>query len=76
MYFSKWSVILPVFLMRVKYILIQVHSNRYVLDDKKNVSSETHSANIQQDVITLLGSPDTKFANSIGIGSPCHVPPS
>jgi len=38
------------------------------------VSSEIGSAIIQQDVVRLLNSPDNKFANSIGIGSPCHKP--
>lgn len=29
---------------------------------------------IQQDVATLLTSPDAKFADKIGIGSTCHIP--
>lgn len=38
-----------------------------------NVFSETYSPNIQRDVIALLKSSDNnKFANAIGIGSPCH----
>ncbi len=36
--------------------------------------AETTSHAIQQDVAILLTSPDSKFADVIGIGSPCHIP--
>jgi hypothetical protein len=39
-----------------------------------NDPAETTSAAIQQDVATLLTSPDNKFADVIGVGSPCHIP--
>ena len=40
------------------------------------VSSELSSELIQKDVVTLLNSPDNKFADAIGIGSLCHIPKS
>jgi hypothetical protein len=36
--------------------------------------AETTSHDIQHDVAMLLISPDSKFANVIGVGSGCHVP--
>ena len=50
-----------------------VHATRLIKD--LNISSETSSTDIQQDVIKLLGSSDdNKFADAIGIGSLCNVP--
>jgi triacylglycerol esterase/lipase EstA (alpha/beta hydrolase family) len=53
-----------------------VHTTYYIMGDDKNktnVFSETNSPHIQEDVIALLKSSDNnKFANAIGIGSPCH----
>jgi pimeloyl-ACP methyl ester carboxylesterase len=50
-----------------------VHSSRYVKD--MNISWETKSPHIQEDVTKLLSSSDNnKFADAIGIGSPCIVP--
>jgi pimeloyl-ACP methyl ester carboxylesterase len=49
-----------------------VHDSFYIRDDK-DIFSETNSPHIQRDVIALLGSSDdNKFADAIGIGSPCH----
>lgn len=39
-----------------------------------NADGELDSSNIQGDVVTLLESPNNKFANAIGIGSPCNIP--
>ena len=48
-----------------------VHTDFYIKD--KNILSETNSPYIQNDVIKLLSSSDkNKFANAIGIGSPCN----
>jgi pimeloyl-ACP methyl ester carboxylesterase len=50
-----------------------VHTDFYIQD--KGIFSETNSPYIQNDVIKLLSSSDkNKFADAIGIGSPC--PPS
>ncbi len=51
-----------------------VHIIGYIMDNdaNNNVFSETNSPHIQRDVIRLLSSSDNnKFANAIGIGSPC-----
>jgi pimeloyl-ACP methyl ester carboxylesterase len=51
-----------------------IHTTFYIQgnDQNKNVYSETNSPNIQRDVVRLLGSSnDSKFADAIGIGSPC-----
>jgi hypothetical protein len=49
-----------------------VHAS-IMIKDGKEVFSETYSPYIQRDVIALLKSSDNnKFANAIGIGSPCH----
>jgi pimeloyl-ACP methyl ester carboxylesterase len=51
-----------------------VHTSYYIIgnDKNKNVYSETNSPYIQEDVIKLLSSSDdSKFADAIGIGSPC-----
>jgi hypothetical protein len=48
-----------------------VHTDFYIKD--KDIFSETNSTYIQEDVIKLLSSSDkNKFANAIGIGSPCN----
>jgi pimeloyl-ACP methyl ester carboxylesterase len=39
-----------------------------------NARWELNSNNIQDDVVLLLQSPQDKFANTIGIGSPCQNP--
>ena len=50
-----------------------VHAPRYTKGT--NIYSETMSPDIQQDVITLLGSSaENKFSDAIGIGSVCHIP--
>jgi hypothetical protein len=50
-----------------------VHTDFYIQD--KGIFSETNSPYIQNDVIKLLSSSDNnKFADAIGIGSPCIVP--
>jgi hypothetical protein len=47
-----------------------VHDCFYIKDE--NIFSETNSPDIQKDVIKLLSSSDNdKFADAIGIGSPC-----
>jgi hypothetical protein len=47
-----------------------VHDDFYIQD--KDIFSETSSKDIQNDVIKLLSSSDdNKFADAIGIGSPC-----
>jgi pimeloyl-ACP methyl ester carboxylesterase len=49
-----------------------VHASFMIRHDT-NVFSETYSPNIQRDVIALLKSSDNnKFADAIGICSPCH----
>jgi triacylglycerol esterase/lipase EstA (alpha/beta hydrolase family) len=51
-----------------------VHVIGYIMgnDANENVFSETNSPHVQRDVIRLLGSSDdNKFADAIGIGSPC-----
>lgn len=49
-----------------------VHASSMIKGDN-NVTSETYSPDIQRDVIALLNSSDNnKFADAIGIGSPCH----
>jgi hypothetical protein len=50
-----------------------VHSSLLIHGDQ-NVTSELHSLAIQHDTVILLGSPDYKFAKSIGVGSQCVVP--
>jgi|SRR6188472_1367488 len=50
-----------------------VHSNALKGSDQK-VFSEGSSPPIQPDVTKLLISPDTEFADVIGIGSVCHIP--
>lgn len=48
-----------------------LHDSFYIKDDKE-IFSETNSPDIQKDVIKLLSSSDNdKFADAIGIGSPC-----
>jgi pimeloyl-ACP methyl ester carboxylesterase len=49
-----------------------VHWNKPILDP--NIHAEIDSPVIHKDVISLLSSPDNKFADAIGIGSPCQVP--
>ncbi|HET7283917.1 MAG TPA: hypothetical protein VFI70_04460, partial [Nitrososphaeraceae archaeon] len=52
-----------------------VHGSLFIeKPDMPFVSSELASGLIQKDVVTLLNSPDNKFANAIGIGSLCHIP--
>lgn len=52
-----------------------IHSTRSLLAPDPNIFSEINSTHIQKDVVILLGSSDeSKFADAIGIGSPCHVP--
>ena len=49
-----------------------VHASFMIRHDT-NVFSETYSHNIQRDVIALLKySDNNKFADAIGICSPCH----
>jgi hypothetical protein len=50
-----------------------VHSDALKGSDQ-NVFSEVSSPPIRQDVTKLLSSPDTEFADVIGIGSVCHIP--
>jgi hypothetical protein len=50
-----------------------IHASFFIFGDV-NVVGELGSANIQGDVVTLLESPDNKFANAIGIGSSCNIP--
>jgi PGAP1-like protein len=50
-----------------------VHTDFYIKDKDKGIFSETNSPYIQNDVIKLLSSSDkNKFADAIGIGSPCN----
>jgi pimeloyl-ACP methyl ester carboxylesterase len=53
-----------------------VHTTSYIKGNDVGVSSELNSTQIQQRVIKLLGSLDgnKKFADAIGIGSPCNIP--
>jgi hypothetical protein len=52
-----------------------IHSKRYVNERDTNISWETNSTQIQNDVMRLLGSSDkNKFADAIGIGSLCQIP--
>ncbi len=53
-----------------------LHTTSYIQGNDKNISSEINSAEIQQDVVRLLGSSneDKKFADAIGIGSLCDIP--
>jgi len=54
-----------------------VHGSLFIEKlDMPFVSSELSSELIQKDVVTLLNSPDNKFADAIGIGSLCHIPKS
>ena len=49
-----------------------LHTDFYIKDKDKGIFSETNSPYIQNDVIKLLSSYDkNKFADAIGIGSPC-----
>ncbi len=50
-----------------------VHSSTLIHGDQ-NVMSDLNSPFIQKDVATLLHSPQLKFANAIGKGSPCQIP--
>jgi hypothetical protein len=50
-----------------------IHASFLIFGDV-NVVGELGSANIQDDVVTLLESPDDKFASAIGTGSPCNIP--
>lgn len=49
-----------------------VHSSLLINSADQNVFSELKSPFIQKDVALLLQSPQDKFANAIGIGSPCQ----
>ncbi len=51
-----------------------VHSSSFIALEDQNVTSELKSKDIQNDVVTLLHSPQDKFANTIGLGSPCQIP--
>jgi hypothetical protein len=51
-----------------------VHSSDLIEATDQNVTSELKSKDIQNDVLTLLQSPQSKFANAIGMGSPCLMP--
>jgi hypothetical protein len=52
-----------------------VHASFLLKRGDKYVFSEIRSPYIQEDVIKLLSSSDNnKFADAIGIGSPCIVP--
>jgi hypothetical protein len=54
-----------------------VHKTNYLQGDDENIFfSEINSAEIQQGVVKLLGSSNEniKFADAIGIGSPCNIP--
>ena len=51
-----------------------VHSSALIQGDQ-NIFSELKSPFIQKDVALLLQSPQDKFANVIGKGSPCQAPP-
>jgi len=48
-----------------------VHAS-FLIKRDKDISSETYSPRIQEDIIILLNSSDNKFANAIGDGSPRH----
>lgn len=52
-----------------------VHSSKLIQEGDRHVFSELNSPFIQKDVATLLHSTEEKFANSIGMGSPCQIPP-
>ena len=45
-----------------------------LLKNEQDVKSEIGAPYIQKDVILLLQSPQDKFANAIGVGSPCQIP--
>jgi hypothetical protein len=51
-----------------------VHFSALIQAGDQNVVSELYSLPIQKDVAILLQSPQDKFANAIGIGSPCQIP--
>jgi pimeloyl-ACP methyl ester carboxylesterase len=51
-----------------------VHSSSFIALEDQNVTSELKSKDIQNDVVTLLHSPQDKFASAIGLGSPCQIP--
>jgi hypothetical protein len=50
-----------------------IHGSIFAFGDV-NAVGELGSVNIQDDVITLLESPNDKFANAIGTGYPCNIP--
>ena len=50
-----------------------IHGSIFAFGDA-NAIGELGSRNVQDDVVTLLESPDEKFATAIGIGSPCNIP--
>ena len=51
-----------------------VHTGNLIEATDQNVTSELKSKDIQNDVVTLLQSPQSKFAKVIGMGSPCLIP--
>ena len=51
-----------------------VHAKFFVAIPEQNiVHHEIDSSQIKNDVVTLLNSPDSKFASAIGIGSSCNI---
>lgn len=53
--------------------LSTVHGSFLIPDhDEKKVFAELNSPQIQKDVVSLLNSSNEKFADVIGIGSPCY----
>jgi hypothetical protein len=50
-----------------------IHGRIFAFGDV-NAIGELGSPTIQNDVVTLLESPNNKYATAIGIGSPCSIP--
>jgi hypothetical protein len=50
-----------------------IHGSIFAYGDV-NTIGELGSPYIQNDVVTLLESPNHKFATAIGIGLPCSIP--
>jgi hypothetical protein len=51
-----------------------IHSVRLLNPFDSDVYAELTSPGIQRNVITLLESPDSTFAQTIGVGSACNIP--
>ena len=51
-----------------------IHSHHLLIPFDMHVTLELCSPQIQQDVVSLLNSANSKFAQAIGFGSPCKIP--